>query len=402
MNKISYIILLIVFGFVGYNTALSQSKTDLENKKKKTLEEISYTNKLLKQTKESQKESYNSLLLISKNINSRKDLIQNINDEVSYYNQRVVETELIITIMQDDIEILKQKYANMIKVAWKNQNKYNDIMFVLSAEDFNQTYLRLKYMQQLAEFRKKQFLAINSVKAVLEIQIAKLNEAKLAKTRLLNEEKKESQKLIKEQQNKETTLANLKSQEQELKNKLQEQQKQMAQLQREIEKLIAEEAKRSSGSKTGKYELTPAEKIVSANFDKNKGRLPWPVERGVITSSFGKQTHPILRNITLDNKGVDITTTTGSTARAIFDGEVRKVISIPGAQNGVIIRHGQYLSVYTNLDNIYVSVGEMVVTKQALGVIHTDKTENKTVLHFEIWKVMQVSTPMNPNYWLAK
>ncbi|MDD2386873.1 MAG: peptidoglycan DD-metalloendopeptidase family protein [Bacteroidales bacterium] len=398
MNKISYIILLIIFCLVGHNAALSQSKTDLENKKKKTLEEISYTNKLLKQTKESQKESYNSLLLISKNINSRKELIQNINDEVSYYNERVLETELIITIMQDDLEILKQKYANMIKVAWKNQNKYNDIMFILSADDFNQTYLRLKYMQQLAEFRKKQFMAINSVKAVLEIQIAKLNEAKLSKTRLLNEEKKESQKLTKEQQNKESTLANLKSQEQELKNKLQEQQKQMAQLQREIEKLIAEEAKRSSGSKTGKYELTPAEKIVSTNFDNNKGRLPWPVERGVITSSFGKQNHPILRNVTLDNKGIDITTTTGSTARAVFDGEVRKVISIPGAQNAVIIRHGQYLSVYTNLDDVYVSVGEMVVTKQSLGIIHTDKSENKTVLHFEIWKV---STPMNPSYWLA-
>ena len=398
MNKISYIILLIIFCLVGHNAALSQSKTDLENKKKKTLEEISYTNKLLKQTKESQKESYNSILLISKNINSRKELIQNINDEVSYYNERVLETELIITIMQDDLEILKQKYANMIKVAWKNQNKYNDIMFILSADDFNQTYLRLKYMQQLAEFRKKQFMAINSVKAVLEIQIAKLNEAKLSKTRLLNEEKKESQKLTKEQQNKESTLANLKSQEQELKNKLQEQQKQMAQLQREIEKLIAEEAKRSSGSKTGKYELTPAEKIVSTNFDNNKGRLPWPVERGVITSSFGKQNHPILRNVTLDNKGIDITTTTGSTARAVFDGEVRKVISIPGAQNAVIIRHGQYLSVYTNLDDVYVSVGEMVVTKQSLGIIHTDKSENKTVLHFEIWKV---STPMNPSYWLA-
>ncbi|MDD2635194.1 MAG: peptidoglycan DD-metalloendopeptidase family protein [Bacteroidales bacterium] len=399
MNKKLYIILVIIFWLGAHNFVLSQSKTDLENKKRKTLEEINYTNKLLKQTKESQKESYNSLLLINKNINSRKELIQNINDEVSYYNERVIETELIINIMQDDLEILKQKYADMIKVAWKNQNKYNDIMFILSADDFNQTYLRLKYMQQLAEFRKKQFMAIKSIKAVLEIQIERLKEAKLSKTRLLNDEKKESQKLTNEQQNKESTLANLKSKEQELKKKLQDQQRQMAQLQREIEKLIAEEAKRSSGSKTGKYELTPGEKIVSANFDNNKGQLPWPVERGVITNSFGKQTHPVLRNITLDNKGIDITTTSGSTARAIFDGEVRKVISIPGAQNGVIIRHGQYLSVYTNLDDVYVSVGEMVVTKQSLGIIHTDKSENKTVLHFEIWKV---SLPVNPKYWLAK
>ncbi|MDD4148574.1 MAG: peptidoglycan DD-metalloendopeptidase family protein [Bacteroidales bacterium] len=399
MNKISHILILIIFVCGAYNTVFSQSKTDLENKKKKTLEEINYTNKLLKQTKESQKESYNSLQLINKNINSRKELIQNINDEVSYYNKRIVETELIISIMKDDVELLKQKYANMIKVAWKNQNKYNDIMFILSAEDFNQTYLRLKYMQQLAEFRKKQFMAINSVKAVLEIQIEKLNEARLSQTRLLDEEKKEAHKLTKEQQNKESAIVNLKAQEKDLKNKLLDQQKQMAQLQREIEKLIAEEAKRSTGAMTGKYELTPAEKIVSTNFNNNKGQLPWPVERGVITSAFGKQNHPILKNITLDNKGIDISTTSGSTARAIFDGEVRKVIAIPGAQNAVIIRHGEYLCVYTNLDNVYVSVGEMVVTKQSLGLIHTDKSENKTVLHFEIWKI---SVPINPSYWLAK
>ncbi|PLX07255.1 MAG: hypothetical protein C0596_12120 [Marinilabiliales bacterium] len=146
----------------------------------------------------------------------------------------------------------------------------------------------------------------------------------------------------------------------------------MAQLQREIEKLIAEEAKRSSGSNTGKYELTPEEKIVSTNFGNNKGKLPWPVERGVIISYFGKQAHPVLKSITLDNKGIDISTTTGSTARAVFDGEVRKVFSITGAQNAVIIRHGEYLTVYTHLDDTYVSVGESVVTKQALGTIHTD------------------------------
>lgn len=399
MKKIYYIIITCVLLLLGFTFGFSQSKTELEQKKRKTLEDINYTNKLLKQTKESQKESYNSLQLINKNINSRKELIQNINEEVSYYDNRIKETELIISIMQEDLEILKSKYADMIRVAWKNQNKYNDIMFILSAEDFNQTYMRLKYMQQLADFRKKQFMAINSVKAVLEIQISKLNEAKLAKTSLLDEEKKEAQKLTSEQKDQEQALKNLQNKEQELKNKLQEQQKQMAQLQREIEKLIAEEAKRSSGTKTGKYELTPAEKIVSTNFVNNKGRLPWPVERGVIISGFGKQNHPVLKGITLDNKGVDISTTSGSTARVIFDGEVRKVFSIPGAQNAVIIRHGEYLSVYTNLDNVYVSVGEMVVTKQALGVVHTDKSENKTVLHFEIWKV---STPVNPSSWLAK
>lgn len=393
-------IYILIFVFVsGTSLLFSQTKSELENKKKKTLQEINYTNKLLNQTRKSQKESYNSLQLITKNIESRNELIENINYEVEYVDDRIKETELIISIMEEDLVVLKETYAEMIRVAWKNSNKYNDIMFILSSEDFNQTYLRWKYMQKLAEFRKKQFMAINSIKAILEIQIQKLSAAKDEKSNLLEEEQKEAQKLSQEQKEKEKALSDLKSQEQNLKSKLQEQQKQMAQLQREIEKLIAEEAKRSSGSTTGKYELTPEEKIVSTNFVNNKGKLPWPVERGVIISYFGKQAHPVLKSITIDNKGIDISTTTGSTARAVFNGEVRKVFSIPGAQNAVIIRHGEYLTVYTNLDDTYVSVGENVVTKQAIGTIHTDNSDNKTVLHFELWKV---STPMNPYYWLSK
>ena len=167
--------------------------------------------------------------------------------------------------------------------------------------------------------------------------------------------------------------------------------------------MIAEEVKKSSASKgkanTGKYELTPEEKIVSDNFGSNVGKLPWPVQRGVIVSRFGKQPHPVISGVEIDNKGIDISTTTGSDARAVFDGEVRKVFSIPGTQNAVIIRHGEYLSVYTHIDKVYVSVGDKVKAKQAIGKIYTDDAENKTVLHLEIWKG---SATLNPANWLAK
>ncbi|PLX07254.1 MAG: hypothetical protein C0596_12115 [Marinilabiliales bacterium] len=214
MNRLIRISILFLFVFVFSGVLFSQTKSELENKKQKTLEEINYTNKLLKQTRESQKESYNNLQLINKNINSRQDLINDINSEVVYVDERIKETELIISIMEEDLVILKEDYAEMIRIAWKNTNKYNDIMFILSAEDFNQTYLRLKYMQQLADFRKKQFMAINSVKAVLEIQILKLSDAKEEKNSLLQEEKKEAQKLTEEQREKEKALSDLKSQEQ--------------------------------------------------------------------------------------------------------------------------------------------------------------------------------------------
>jgi len=170
-------------------------------------------------------------------------------------------------------------------------------------------------------------------------------------------------------------------------------------LQKEIERLIAEEARRTSGSATGTYALTPAEQIISNNFGNNRGKLPWPVERGVIVSHYGKQRHPVLKNIEIDNKGIDIATAKGAMARAIFDGEVRKILSLPGAHNAIIIRHGEYLSVYTNLETVSVSVGENVSTKQYIGTIYTDKTENKTIMHLEIWKG---NTTMNPGLWLAK
>jgi len=173
----------------------------------------------------------------------------------------------------------------------------------------------------------------------------------------------------------------------------------MASIQKEIEKLIAEENKRTSGSTTGKYKLTPEEKLVSDKFGNNKGRLPWPVERGVITVRFGRQSHPVLANIEIDSKGVDISTTSGSDARAVFEGEVRRIFAVPGGHNAVIIRHGEYLSVYTNLSKVYVKSGEKVVAKQAIGKIHTDENDNKTILHLEIW---QGNVPLNPETWLAK
>jgi len=391
-----YILFLLTF---AVSICLGQSKSELEKKKKKTQDDINYTNKLLKQTQENQNATYNNLLLLNKNINSRQELISDISSELTYAERQIKDLEFLIQIMTEDLENLKKDYAEMIRIAWKNQNKYNTIMFIFAAEDFNQTFLRFKYMQQLAKFRKKQFKAINSLQSILKIQIQTLEEVKNSKSTLLEDEEREQKSLLREQKEKEKALNKLKTKEQELKENLKEQQKQMAQVQKEIEKLIAEETKRTSGSTVGKYELTPSEKIVSTNFGNNKGKLPWPVDRGVIVSNFGKQYHPVLTNVEIDNKGIDISTTAGTDARSIFDGEVRKVFSVPGAQNAIIIRHGEYLSVYTHLDVVYVSIGESVIAKQAIGKIHTDKTENKTILHFEIWKG---STVVNPTGWLAR
>ena len=341
--------------------------------------------------------------MLGSQISSRKELISDINNEIAFVSGRIKETESIIAMMTEDLENLKLSYARMLQIAWKNQNKNNEIMFLLSSKDFNQSYLRLKYMQQMADYRKRQLIAINAIKAFLERQKEKLVAQKDEHQKLLDEEKVEAKNLENARRQQESTLAKLKGKEADLKKQLAEKNKQKQQLQAAIEKLIAEEVKKSSASKgkanTGKYELTPEEKIVSDNFGSNVGKLPWPVQRGVIVSRFGKQPHPVISGVEIDNKGIDISTTTGSDARAVFDGEVRKVFSIPGTQNAVIIRHGEYLSVYTHIDKVYVSVGDKVKAKQAIGKIYTDDAENKTVLHLEIWKG---SATLNPANWLAK
>lgn len=400
------IIARILFLFVAFMLSLcavAQTKADLEKKKKKTINEINYTNKLLEETRKNQKESENNLALLGSQISSRKELISDINNEIAFVSERIKETESIIAMMTEDLENLKLSYARMLQIAWKNRNKNNEIMFLLSSKDFNQSYLRLKYMQQMADYRKRQLIAINAIKAFLERQKEKLVAQKDEHQKLLDEEKVEAKNLENARRQQESTLAKLKGKEADLKKQLAEKNKQKQQLQAAIEKLIAEEVKKSSASKgkanTGKYELTPEEKIVSDNFGNNVGKLPWPVQRGVIVSRFGKQPHPVISGVEIDNKGIDISTTTGSDARAVFDGEVRKVFSIPGTQNAVIIRHGEYLSVYTHIDKVYVSVGDKVKAKQAIGKIYTDDAENKTVLHLEIWKG---SATLNPANWLAK
>jgi len=397
---------IFILGIMLLTAALSvfsQTKSELEKKKKKTINEINYTNKLLEETRKNQQESENNLALLGNQIASRQELISDINKEIELVSRRIGETEAIISMMEEDLGTLKDSYAKMIKIAWKNHNKNNEIMFLLSSKDFNQSYLRLKYMQQLADYRKRQLKAINSIKAVLEKQMEKLTEQKAEQQKLLDEEKVEQKNLENARRQQKSELEKLKGKEADLKKQLEEKNKQKQQLQAAIEKLIAEEVKKSSASQgkanTGKYELTPEEKIVSNNFGSNVGKLPWPVQRGVIVSRYGKQPHPVISGVEIDNKGIDISTTTGSDARAVFDGEVRKVFSIPGTQNAVIIRHGEYLSVYTHIDKVYVSVGDKVKAKQSIGKIYTDNSENKTVLHFEIWKG---SATLNPASWLSK
>ncbi|MFO7879608.1 MAG: murein hydrolase activator EnvC family protein [Bacteroidota bacterium] len=374
----------------------AQDRSDLEKKKAQAQKQIQLTNKLINETREGRKKTFSNLQLLSKQIESRKEVIQNIAAEKQEIEQRINDNEENIASLEKDLKDLKEQYARLVIYAYKTKDATNRLLFVISADDFNQAYKRLAYLKEIAEYRRKQAEVIRETREDIEIQNEKLQKARAEKLALLNEFESEEEKLKREKQEQNSILESLKGKEAELKQKLQAQKERADKLQKEIEKLIAAEAKRNAGSG---YTLTPEEELISTNFGNNKGRLPWPVVSGVITSKFGKHAHPIIKGVQVNNNGVDIATPKGSAVRSIFDGEVRKVFKVPGYQNAVIIRHGSYLTTYTHLSSVYVSEGDKVSAKQNIGTVHTDTEENETILHFEIWYGQK---KLNPEQWLAK
>lgn len=384
------LILLLAMG------AFSQSKKDLETQKNKRKKDIEYTNKLLREVNSSSKNSYNTLLLLNKKIKLRQELINSMISEIKMIEQKISENQSIIESLQKDLEKLKSEYAAFIYYAYKNRSNYDRMMFIFSSEDFNTAYKRLKYLQYYTSFRKKQKEIIIQTQNVLIRKNEELEKVKAEKKVLIDAQQEESVVLSLEKTEQTNLLSNLKQKEAELKKQLTAYKRAAAELEKAIQKIIEEEAKKAT--KNGDYTLTPEQKLVSDNFGANKGRLPWPTIRGEITSTFGEHDHPVLPGIKVRNNGIDISTSKGSNARAIFEGEVRQVLEIPGANKAVIIRHGAYLSVYQNMTEVFVQKGDKVTAKEDIGRVATKAGDNTTTLHLEIWKE---NAKLDPASWIA-
>jgi len=396
---IKKIFLYIILALLSFNI-YSQTREELEKQKKRKQQEIAYTNKLINETRKSKKTTLNHLKLINKKINIRQEIITDIKYEINLINEKIDENNIIINSLQDDLKRLKQEYAKMIYYAYKNSNSYSRLMYVFSSKDFNQAYKRIKYLQQYSKFRKRQVEAIKATQKVLELKLGDLKNKMEEKQKLISSEKKETNNLNSEKQEQGKLIGKLKDKEIMLKKRLAKHRKAAIKLEKAIKDLIAKEiAKSKASNKEKEYKLTPEEKLISKNFGENKGRLPWPIIRGVITSSFGKHEHEQLKGVEVNNDGIIISTQKNSTARAVFDGVVRQVITIPGKHVVIIIRHGNYFSVYSNLKEAYVAQGQKVSSKEEIGLIYTDGNDNTTNLELQIWKG---TSKMNPQYWLSK
>jgi septal ring factor EnvC (AmiA/AmiB activator) len=288
----------------------------------------------------------------------------------------------------------------MIYEAYKNRGAYQKLMFVFASDDFNQAFKRMKVMQQYASVRKAQADAILSTQQNLSEANLQLEQSRAEKEKLLGDKTQESQLLASDKNERQSALSVLKQEEKSLRKKQQQQEEEKQRLNQAIQKIIDDEIKASKTKNNGVYELTPSGKIESAAFEKNKNKLPWPVSRGVVTGKFGKQNHPFLPGITIDNKGLDISTDANTEVTAIFGGEVTKVFSIMGAGMNIIVTHGGYKTVYTNLKDLKVKAGDKIEARQAIGKVLTEG--DKTILHLEIWQVNATGgTPLDPLNWLS-
>ena len=394
--RISLLTGLFVILFIN---VFSQSVEELKKKKQDAENQIKYTSKLLNEVQKNQKSSLNRVQLLNRQIEQRNAVINTINGEVDLYQQMIDNNTLAISLMENDIQALKKEYAELIKLAYRNRNAYDQVLFLLSADNVNQAYRRHLYMKQYTNYRENQANVILSIESVLNEKTRKQEEQKLIKLQLMNDTKKEASQLSQEKLEKNAELQKLQKEQKELKKKLDEQRRIEQQLENEIERIIAEEARKSAKAGTKELQLTPEQKLLGDNFAQNKGRLPWPVERGVITEHFGINQHPVLSNVQVKNNGVSITTEKGSKVRAVFNGEVTRVFGITGGNTAVIIRHGKYLTVYSNLRETTVKKGDKVTTKQNIGTVFTDPEDNKSILKFQIWLENQ---KLNPEQWIGR
>jgi murein hydrolase activator len=444
--------LILLFGFF-YSQQLGaqngrNSKKELENKKRRINEEIREINQMLGETKASRKSSMGALLNLNLKLQKRQELINAINSQLGHLNQDIRRNEDNVASLKASLDKLKSEYARMIRLAQRNQDAYSVLMFVFAAENFNQAYARLKYMQQYSEFRRKQALEIINTQTQLIAKLGELKEQRVEKNELLGYEQKEKKTLSAEKQEQEQVLTELQKKERQLKADLEKKRHDAAQLQIAIKRLIEEEIRRkaeeaarverarlaakkakeaaaaaaaakknkASGTKplpdaktekTDKVadkkdamvpELSDEAVALSADFANNRGKLPWPVSKGVICETYGEHEHPAIKGFMMFNNGVDFCATRGSQARAVFDGEVTGIAVSPTGGKLVIIRHGEYLSVYTNLDEVLVKTGQKVSVKQPIGTVLSDEEEGKTLMNLQIWKGQRT---MDPGGWLS-
>lgn len=396
---------LCLFITISLNQSFSQIKNNeqkrLEAQRLKLKKEIKQINNLLFSNTKIRKIALNEVENIETRLNVRLELIKVINQQANLLTRRININQRNIENQRKELDELKKEYAKMIQKSYASKSLQNRLMFLFSSENFLQAYRRIQYLKQYARYRRKQGLQISEKTKLLQNLNQVLIEENEMKTKLISDNREIRKKLIQEQKQQQELINTLRLKQNTLRTQIEKKQKQRQRIDKEINRLIREaiaESNRISGKKSREiFQLTPEAKLIAENFQENKGRLPWPLEKGVVTQGFGRQRHPVVKTTIIQSNGVTISTEPFAKVRAVFEGEVMSVIIIKGSNPSVLIRHGSYITLYTNLSKLYVKKGEKVSSKQVIGEVFTNQQTGRTQLQFGIFNNIKA---LNPKDWV--
>jgi septal ring factor EnvC (AmiA/AmiB activator) len=403
--RIRLLLLLLVAGGLGqvWGQQASKRQKELEDQRERLTREIKQINQLLFKNTTQKKDALTEVEDLDVKLDIRKRLIRVNNEEANLLTQRIQVNSRDIETLREELKKLKEDYAQMIRESYISKSSQNRLMFLFSSESVLQAYKRVQYLKQYTSFRKKQGEKITEKTLTLQELNQTLIRQKEKKEALIEANKKEQEALSKERKQQERLVQDLRKKAKGLNRQINQKQKKAEEIDKEIDRLIREAiaaSNKAAGSKsTTQFALTPEDQLLASNFVGNKGRLPWPVAKGVVVQRFGTQPHPVVRTTMIKSNGVTIATEPQAVARAVFEGEVMALLTFKGSNPTVLVKHGNYITAYKNLGKVYVKKGQKVQAKDPLGEVFSNPQTGKTTLQFSVFMNMK---PQNPTAWLAR
>jgi septal ring factor EnvC (AmiA/AmiB activator) len=384
--------------------AQSDKQKKLEAQRQQILKEIKQFQAFLLGKKKEEKSEITLIEDLNYKVRRRQNLIRITNEQANLLTREINTNQQEITSLRAQLQELKDDYAAMIVKSYKSKSEQSKVMFLLSSNNFKQAYKRLQYIRQYADYQKEQGENIKQKTKELQELNLQLSKQKADKDKLIQENRIAKRELEKELEEREKLMAIIKADMTKFASQIKQKQQEADRLDKEINRLIREAiaaSNKKAGKKTstGKFVLTPADKIVGESFEANKGRLGWPVERGIVKGKFGKTRSLTDNTVEVNNSGIKIETTNDADVKAVFNGEVSRIIVVKNANPGIMIRHGNYVTIYYNLSKVFVKPGDKISTGQVIGKVFTSKVSGESLLDFRLFKNDQ---KLNPEYWLAK
>ncbi len=402
-NSIPLLFLLVVFYAGNFSVYSQTSREDLEERRLELREEIQRINSLRTSNKNKEKSVLTEVEDLDRQIRTTENLIKVTNQQANLLTRDINSNTNKIQSLRKELEKLKEDYAQMIEKSFKSKSQQSRVMFLLSSESFLQAYKRLQYMKQYANYRKQQGDEIKLRTVEMQELNASLIKQKKTKDILIAENRETRAQLGKNRQSQQVLIKSIRQKEGQFASQIKKKQQEISAIDKQIDEIIrasiAAANKESGSTSRDVYELTPEAKALAANFASNKGKLPWPVRSGVVTTRFGTQPHPVVKSISINSNGVRIETDKGGKARAVFGGTVSEVQAVKGANKAVMVRHGDYLTIYNNLSRVYVNKGDVVSLGQDIGEVATSSSSGKTTLYFLIYKNMD---KLDPSDWILR